>query len=165
MRTRLRAVCGALVVSASLILMVGGTASGAASTGVDLSTATAIKSYLQSIGVDPASVTWQGGLKNYAGPSCPGVGWTCTRSTKVVQIAKAGGQNTTECSGKPAATTTVNQGDQSCVVMQSAPANGENHATCREKSSEPVVIQQCTIVQDNAGGGNHADVNQENVTS
>src|SRR5437867_536341 len=84
----------------------------------DLSSRAAITKYLQSIGVDPATVTWQEGLLNYAGPNCPGIGWNCTTSTNVVQMAAPGGENRTECKGKPEDTTTITQGDQTCIVTQ-----------------------------------------------
>src|SRR5688572_1468243 len=65
----------------------------------DLSSPAAIESYLESIGVDPSEAVWQQGLRNYAGPSCPGVGWTCVAAdAPIVQIALSGGANVFECS-------------------------------------------------------------------
>src|SRR5918992_1300511 len=156
MGSRFLAVAGCVAVA---LLLVGG-AGGATQPPkkLDLTNAAAIDSTLRSLGVDPVTVVKQTGLQNYAGPNCPGIGWNCTTQTTVVQIALAGGENRTECSGKPADTTTVTPGDQSCIVVQTAPDKGENRARCRETSSDPVVIQTCVIVQDNIGGGNHADV-------
>src|SRR5438067_1843033 len=139
-----------------LPLLLGSSSVGAAlPKAPDLSTKAAIVAYLQSINVDPATVTWQEGLLNYAGPSCPGAAWNCTTSTHVVQIAAPGGENRTECKGKPEDTTTVTQGDQTCEITQTAPAKGENHATCDERSSEPVVVQEGTIAPDGAKNNSH----------
>jgi hypothetical protein len=150
------------VLAVALLTPASGGAGSALPKAPDLSSPAAIVKYLQSIGVDPATVTWQQGLLNYAGPSCPGVGWNCTTSTRVVQITTAGGENRTECKGKPADSTTVTPGDQTCLVVQEAPLKGANHAKCDEKSDEAFVVQVCTIMQDNPGGSNHADVHQEN---
>ena len=158
MRTRIFAVAA---VVAAIVLLGSGSVSAGTVPKLNLSSPAAVDDYLRSIGVDPATVVKQVGLLNYAGPSCPGIGWSCTTSTNVVQIASAGGQNSFECSGKPAATTTTGTGPDSCLVVQTAPAKGENQATCRESSNAPVVTQVCTIVQDNVGGGNHADVHQD----
>jgi hypothetical protein len=155
-----------LAVLAAALTLGGGAGAGAASQPpkIDLSSPAAIDTYLRSIGIDPATMIKQFGLNNYAGPSCPGLGWTCTTSTRVVQIAQAGGQNEGDCTGKPADSTTItNPNEQTCIVIQSAPVKGENRAKCREQSSAAIIVQQCTIVQDNVGGGNHADVNQENT--
>ena len=73
---------------AAIFVLAGGANGAAATSQPDLSSRAAIASYLQSIGVDPATVTWQQGLNNYAGPSCPGVGWTCT-SPKVASFSIA----------------------------------------------------------------------------
>ncbi|MEN3342272.1 MAG: hypothetical protein V7644_1676, partial [Actinomycetota bacterium] len=136
----------------AVMFVLAGTVNGAAATNQpDLSSRAAIQSYLQSIGIDPASVTWQQGLNNYAGPSCPGVGWTCTTATRVVQIAPAGGENSVECTPD----------DQSCVIVQSTSANGSNHAKCEEHSSAPVVVQECTVTQASPTGSNDATVLQD----
>ena len=67
----------------------------------------------------PAAITWnlaaptaldsanrvalvtQRGARNYAGPNCPGKGWNCTTSTRVLQISTSSGQNKVECSRGP----------------------------------------------------------------
>ena len=65
--------------------------SGAAT--VNLSTHAGVVSYLRSHGIDPRGVVVQRGLHNYAGPNCPGQGWTCTTAKRVLQIASdRGGQ-------------------------------------------------------------------------
>ena len=80
------------MVTAAMTL-VGGTGAGASGT-IDLTTKTGINNYLTSIDVDPASAVWQQSLLNYAGPSCPGVGWNCVGTkAPVVQLALPGGTN------------------------------------------------------------------------
>src|SRR5436305_13886102 len=105
--------------AAAVFVLAGAVNSTAATNQPDLSTRAAITSRLQSIGVDPASMTWQQGVNNYAGPSCPGVGWTCTTSTHVVQMAPDGGTNTVDCTTDP-----------DCKTVQTTSASGENHARC-----------------------------------
>src|SRR5207249_6552027 len=119
----------------ALPLLLGSSGAGAAlPKAPDLSSRAAIVSYLQSINVDPATVTWQEGLLNYAGPSCPGVGWNCTTSTRVVQIAAPGGENKVECEAKPDGTADNPPGTQSCTIMQTGLPE-HNHAKCEEKSN------------------------------
>ena len=132
---------------AAIFVLAGGANGAAATSQPDLSSRAAIASYLQSIGVDPATVTWQQGLNNYAGPSCPGVGWTCTTAARVVQMAPAAGQNSADCS-------------ESCLVFQTTP-NGSNHAKCEEHSTDPVATQDCDISQASPTGSNDATVLQD----
>ena len=85
---RLLGIVGALCAVAVLTGSVGaGAARTPAKQAVNLSTKAAVKQYLRSIHVNPRGVVIQRGLRNYAGSSCPGTGWTCTRSQRVVQIA------------------------------------------------------------------------------
>jgi hypothetical protein len=143
----------ALAAVAVALLLSGG---GAARTTpmLTLSSPAAVDDYLQSIGLDPAHVVKQVGRLNYAGPTCPGRNWNCTTSRRVVQIATAGGSNTFVCSGQ-----------QTCVIVQTAPAAGDNDATCSQSSASSAAVQQCTITQQNVGGGNHATVEQQNVAT
>jgi hypothetical protein len=143
----------ALVAIAVALLGSGGGGAARTTPQLALSSPAAVDAYLRSIGVDPAHVVKQEGRLNYAGPSCPGRNWNCTTSRRVVQIASAGGSNTFECSG------------QSCVIVQTAPAEGDNDATCSQQAASSVAVQQCTITQDNVGGGNHASVQQESAAS
>src|SRR3954471_8838244 len=53
---------------------------------VDLSTHAGAWHSLRAIGLDPRKVVIQQGRKNYAGPSCPGSGWTCTTARHVLQV-------------------------------------------------------------------------------
>ena len=154
MGTRARRALGlvAALVAAAAVMTAGGAGAGAAtSEGPDLSSRAAIESYLQSIGVAPASMTWQTGPLNYAGPNCPGPDWDCTTSTHVVQIAQAAGENRVQCEpGTP--------GDQTCVIVQTEGTN--NHARCTERiaTADPEAAQKCVITQ--AGDRNSAIVHQ-----
>jgi hypothetical protein len=86
--TRLLGIMGALC---AVAVLTGSVGAGAARTptrhAIDLSTNAAVKQYLRSLGISPRGVVIQRGARNYAGPQCPGKGWNCTRSQRVVQIA------------------------------------------------------------------------------
>ena len=130
---RLLGIIGALCAVAALTGSVG---AGAAPTptkhAINLSTNAAVKQYLRSLGISPRGVVIQRGARNYAGPQCPGKGWNCTRSQRVVQIAtptrvRARIGARTFMGNKPPPPTNVMKcsktigSSQSCVVMQSAP--------------------------------------------
>lgn len=109
---------------------------------------------LGSMGVDPSSALFQRGLRNYAGPNCPGIRWTCSATSRpVVQIAGVGtvARNVGECA----------PGSNECVIVQIGTA-GENLAECLEETdqSEGLVSQSCEIVQVNVVGTNTALVRQ-----
>ncbi len=132
--------------------------------GIDLSTSAAIKRYLRSIGVTPRGVVIQRGPRNYAGPRCPGKGWNCTRSSRVVQIAtpapvrgsaravsfsaakpppgnvaKCSVTNLTKsCTGNVASCTATGGSsiDQSCTVVQTATGSISNSAQVSERITQ-----------------------------
>src|SRR5687768_7932747 len=112
--------CAAALSTAGLVAILGGAsgvvaqAAGGARTGADLSTPEAAKTYLISQGFDPSKFIFQVGLKNYAGPSCPGLGWNCTAANLVVQITTAGGTNYAECADSA----------RQCVIVQGGQLNG-----------------------------------------
>ena len=85
---RLLGITGALC---AVAVLTGSVGAGAARTptkhAINLSTNAAVKQYLRSLGISPRGVVIQRGARNYAGPQCPGKGWNCTRSQRVVQIA------------------------------------------------------------------------------
>jgi hypothetical protein len=128
------------------------TASVAAS-GTDLSTRTGIEQYLRSVGIDPAEAVWQVGLLNYAGPNCPGLGWSCTTATDrpIVQIALNGGTNEVDCTPD----------ERDCKAVQ-AGNSGNNIAHCTQNSKENPATQTCLIAQETATekGKNLATVHQ-----
>jgi hypothetical protein len=145
--------------AAMFALLGGSTAASGAQTSLfpDLSTAAAIDSYLVSKGIDPATVVKQSGRKNYAGAACPGAGWTCTASTRVVQVAPAGGKNVADCVG-----------GGSCVVLQIAAAgpsssSANNVAHCKKRDTGDDQAQSCDDI-DQLGPRNHAFVD-ERITS
>jgi hypothetical protein len=141
----------ALAASTALALataLLVGTASAAGADPLpDLSTRAAIEQYLVSIGVDPATAVWQTGLKNYAGPGCPGVGWNCVRANApIVQIAAPLGTNLFRCSGVD------------CVAVQVALKGGNNGAACErtDKHANPA-LQECDITQVIEGNPNNSN--------
>jgi hypothetical protein len=110
--------------------------------------------YLISIGVDPedaADALCQEGLRNYAGPACPGKDWNCAPADRpIVQLADPGGRNIFHCTS----------GD--CLVVQFVTA-GQNASACQrseEVNSEAVAVQVCWIVQENTTGANAAGIAQ-----
>src|SRR4029450_2767982 len=87
----------ALLCAAAVLVTAGGLTSSAGAAAqtsaapARLSTQAAAAKYLRSLGIDPAGVVVQRGSKNYAGPSCPGAGWNCTKATRVLQISGRAG--------------------------------------------------------------------------
>jgi hypothetical protein len=167
--------CAAALSTAFLVAFLGGgsgvvaQAAGGATEGPDLSTPEAAKAYLISQGFDPSKFIFQVGLKNYSGPSCPGLGWNCTTANLVVQIATAGGTNYAECAADA----------RQCVIVQGAnvqlvgPLVNEDkdvnmYARCNHDPEDPddkgehmrlheSGAQECTIEQINTTtGNNHA---------
>jgi hypothetical protein len=154
---------------------------------LDLSTQEAIDQYLLSLGVDPSTVLVQRGAWNYAGPTCPGLGWNCTTATRVVQIATGGfalplqtlngptSPNTAECKASPPAADpvppgfpTLPAGAEGCVIVQIAAAGDEEidqEASCKVEttdSSATLPKQYCFIAQENeTGGDNQASIDMK----
>ncbi len=131
-------------------LLVGTASAAGAEPGLDLSSRAAIERYLVSIGVDPADAVWQEGLKNYAGPSCPGPDWNCVPAdSPIVQIAAPLGTNQYLCTGLD------------CVVVQVPLGAGQNQADCdRGDKHADHAVQECLITQTNTTGNNVAGINQ-----
>jgi hypothetical protein len=112
----------------------------------------------------------QRGALNYAGPSCPGTGWTCTTATKVVQVAQPGGQNQVACGAGANVipdsylTTTLTQDQVKQLVTSSAPvipvstctavqagAAQTNTYRCVRRDRTDSTAQDCTVVQPQTG--------------
>ena len=129
---------GALVAAVALISSAGaGTAASPITRQIDLSTGGAVANYLRSIHIDPSAVVTQRGLRNYAGSSCPGAGWTCTSTSRpVVQIASAAGRNVFQCSSARCA-----------VVQVATAAAATNAASCIRNTG---ITQACSITQSGA---------------
>ena len=119
----------------------------------NLSTSAGVERYLTSLGIYAKGVVVQRGTRNYAGPSCPGKGWSCTKAKRVLQISQ--NENRFECTPSSAGPQT---GPNSCTIVQNGP--GTNRARCVERSDSPTVTQTCSIVQTNASGDNEAYVKQ-----
>jgi hypothetical protein len=142
---------GILSLSAAIvaaIALVSSSGAGTASRGsarIDLSTRASVVHYLRSIHVNPRGVVIQRGARNYAGPNCPGKGWTCTSTAHpVVQVAPAGGRNTFQCSAAH------------CAVVQAAEAPAApNIAKCVRTNG---ITQSCSITQTSASVDNWAIV-------
>jgi hypothetical protein len=138
------AICAAVV-------LVGGSGAGTTKMRrvmqIDVSTRASVVHYLRAHHVKARGVVIQRGARNYAGPRCPGKGWSCT-STKhaVVQVAKRGGKNTYSCS-------TAN-----CAVIQVATvAAATNTAKCIKTSG---LSGSCAISQSSSSANNVAIVVQ-----
>jgi hypothetical protein len=111
---------------------------------IDVSTRAAAVKYLRSIHVNPRGLVIQRGTHNYAGPKCPGRGWTCTSTAHpVVQTAAAGGKNEFACAGSQ------------CAVVQTAAPAATNTAKCVKTSG---VSQSCSISQTSTSADNLAIV-------
>jgi hypothetical protein len=156
-RTRKRAAAGIVpvLVVASLLSVVTAASSPASSDeGVDLSSDAAIVRYLQSIGVDLADVVWQRGLRNYAGPSCPGPGWNCVPANRpVVQITTPLGANQYHCTGRECVAVQAERDDDEDDDDGDDEDNGDkNVATCEVNSSgSSNILQVCILGQESTG--------------
>ena len=122
--------------------------------GSQVSTRAEAQRLLRVLGMNPRGFVIQLGKRNYAGPKCPGKGWTCTSSRRVLQAV---GDNDFQCtSGDTGSSATP---PNQCVVMQT---NGGS-AKCVEntKATFGPVIQECSITQGpNPNGGNRAEIIQ-----
>ena len=144
------------VLAAALVLVAGAGAGSQPPKGSEPANVSAVDTYLQSIGIDPATVVRQVGRRNYAGPSCPGARWNCTTSTKVVQVALSGGVNKFVCDGQEPLNPGTDPDTNTCVIVQSGP---DNDAVCQEQdTAEPTDSERCVIQQQ--GDRNSALVDQ-----
>jgi hypothetical protein len=126
----------------------GSVARGGVSLRPDLSSRRAIVRYLRSVGIRQRGIVVQRGLRNYAGPRCPGKRWNCTTARHVVQVGwstHGGPVNKMECFAP------------SCEIVQIAP-NADNDAKCFQQTGEN---QFCKIIQN--GHTNLATVVQKIV--
>jgi len=145
----LKRLLGSFMGVCAIAVLVGSVGAGAAHTparhAIDLSTNSAVKNYLRSLGVSPRGVVIQRGAKNYAGPRCPGKGWTCTRSHRVVQVATGHGRNTFRCALAR------------CLVVQASKSllAAPNVAKCVRITG---ITQSCSITQTSTSAENQAIV-------
>ena len=116
----------------------------------NLNTLAGASRYLRAIGLDPHGLVIQRGARNYAGPNCPGAGWTCTSTEHpVIQIAAAGGKNTFLC-------TTA-----SCAVVQ-ATRSGTATKTTRSLTAA-AAMNKATCIK-TTGLGQSCSINQKSAT-
>jgi hypothetical protein len=148
----------AVAVLGAAVMLVSSAGAAEQSLAAQLSTRTGATLYLVQHGLDPAGFVIQRGSHNYAGPKCPGAGWNCTTSTRVLQISNhAGRSNQADCSGTSGVVTNT---ATDCEIVQSN-NDGSNTATCEQESSDGNVSQRCVIFQTSTGGGqNTATVSQ-----
>src|SRR5438093_1472359 len=142
---------------ASAAALVGG-AEGATAK-LDLSTRVGVIQYLKAHGIDTHGIVIQRGNRNYAGPACPGSGWTCTTARRVVQIAAANSPTNTNsfmCTPSSGGSATA---PNTCLIVQSS-SGAENNATCTESVGDPTGMESCQIFQSNTTGTNNAYVKQ-----
>ena len=152
------------------LVVVGGATAGSgaqASPWATLSHAGNEARYLSSIGVNPKGFVVQRGHRNYAGPKCPGKGWTCTKAHRVLQFTTAGGVNSVSCtaSGGGSNTSSNTASSQACTIVQVSTSGG-NNATCTEQASTTsagTFAQACSIQQQSGSGKNNATVTQTSV--
>jgi hypothetical protein len=147
----------AVMAAIALVSSSGAAAGRATVTAASLSTREAASTYLVRLGLNPDGFVIERGARNYAGPSCPGKGWTCTQATRVLQIATgASSVNQSEtCSSDPNGVVTNEPGD--CEIVQVSRGESSNYATCEQLSG---TTQKCVIFQTSASGGNSATVIQ-----
>ena len=146
------------VAATALVSSAGAAPQGASSATVNLSSRAAASTYLLSLGLNPHGFVIQRGAHNYAGPNCPGKGWTCTTSTRVLQVAQqAGRTNSVNCDA-PSGIVTDQTGD--CEIVQ-VTSEGGNTATCTQSSNDPNASQDCDLFQTNSSGTNTVNVDQQ----
>lgn len=151
------AVVAAVAAAAVSTTATASTTHAAAGARVDLATAAAAAGYLRSLGLDPRGFVVQRGAHNYAGPRCPGAGWTCTTARRVLQVStRSTDDNDFVCS--PSTST----GPDACVIVQTA-AGSDNVAVCTERSGARDRTQTCDVTQTNTTGANTVTVRQSLV--
>ena len=144
-----------VVLAAATVLTASAGASNRGSARIDLSTRGGVALYLTSLGIDSHGVVVQRGSHNYAGPNCPGKGWTCTTAKRVLQIASAHtDSNQFVCSGGFASP------PDDCEIFQFS-TSGDNVARCVEQSGDQSPEQSCAITQNNTSGANRATIQQQ----
>ena len=168
--TRDRAGLALLALFLGLVLVGGATAGSSAQSSplATLSHGGSATRYLSSIGLNPSGFVVQRGHRNYAGPKCPGKGWTCTKAHRVLQLATAGGVNSVACTssgGGGSVSSSSTSSAQTCTIVQVSTSGG-NNATCTEQASTTsagTLAQTCSIQQQSGSGKNNATVTQTSL--
>ena len=158
---RTMGLAAAVFVAFALVATAGATRGlqGSHHTQFHFKTAAAALKYLKAQGVNNRSVVVQRGLRNYAGPRCPGKAWHCTTARHVIQFAtSAASTNTFSCTASSPATITPSP-PNGCVIVQ-VNVSGNNTAKCVEQTAADGAQQNCNITQTNTSGTNNATVIQ-----
>ena len=146
------AVLAAAVIGAAVMLVSSAGATNQ-SLAAQLSTRVGANLYLVQHGLSPRGFVIQRGSRNYAGPNCPGAGWNCTRSTRVLQIATHAGQvNQTDCGPSGVVKHTVNV---DCEIVQTSDG-GSNDAECVQSSASGSASETCVVFQTTSGTGSNS---------
>ena len=168
---RLLGLVGVMAAVAVLASSVGAAPTPAKHT-IRLSTTAAVKHYLRSLGISPKGVVIQRGARNYAGPRCPGKGWNCTKSRRVVQIAtgrRAGATaersfHTTGSTTNVATCVRLTGSSQSCVIVQTGGAGVSNKAVVGQAIGQVGqtlgATQTATVTQTSTNGSNSVLLDQ-----
>jgi hypothetical protein len=168
---RVLSLVGAIAAAIALV-SASGAASGAPSAGrqVNVSTKAAVLKYLRSIHVNPKGIVIQRGSRNYAGPHCPGRGWNCTTSRRVIQIgthasARAGRSFLTAGPSTNVATCLrVTGSSQSCVIVQTGGNNVSNKAIVSQLIGQAGQLlngaQNAQVTQTSTNGSNTVQLDQ-----
>ena len=125
---------GALVASAVLIVGANAVTVPVTTPSLDLSSRAAVMKYLASHGIDSKKIVIQRGARNYAGPHCPGRGWTCTTSKHVVQISYAHERDAVHVHALDRRR--LHRPPNDCLIVQSSDG-AANYAYCTEKIADP----------------------------
>jgi hypothetical protein len=147
----------AALASASVLIASASAVRPAAAPKLDLSTRAAVIKYLAAKGLETKGIVIQRGAKNYAGPKCPGAGWTCTKSKRVVQLSYAINVSQFQCTPSTGGSATS---PNTCLIVQVS-SGAANDARCTERTGAATVDQSCLIFQTNTTGANMASITQQ----
>ena len=162
---------GGTIAAAIALVSASGAATGTvpAVAKIDVSSKVKVHQYLRSIHVNPKGVVIQRGVRNYAGPHCPGKGWNCTTARRVIQIAAAasaragrsfsatGGTNVASC-------VKLTGSSQTCSITQVAGNGFSNKATVTQvigQSGQTLNgTQGAQVTQTSTNGSNTVQLDQ-----
>lgn len=158
MRMRIGVLALGVVLGAAGLISGAGASTQRVAIPVSGSSKAVITKYLVSVGLDARGIVVQRGAHNYAGPNCPGRGWTCTTAKRVLQIAAKGSDNQFECTASTGPGSSSSPPNDCTIVQVST--GGNNRARCVERSGDASVAQSCRIKQSNTTGDNRLDISQ-----
>lgn len=153
----MRFVHAAIIALVAAVVLPYSAAAAQISNSVDVTSARAdAERQLVAMGINPGDATFQVGARNYAGPNCPGAGWSCTSASTSVLI-QLGNMNFAEV--RECADGTVSGGN-TCTIIQGSPTStGSNMARCFIDSGDVATAEEsCVITQTTTNGDNKAEV-------